>query len=277
MGDPNINSISVVTTFETMLVSVISTTGKRSDSPQVKFQPKRMLLRAIILALLWAPLPFALTTPTFKSQFTRRGLAWDSEGLLTNVTSTLDPPQYSYEDEFGTISSSRRVKRGENGRPVWKRDGTLIRQTTELPEVKFWSQGPGQLLQFQKDFVYLDYAGSGATVYMHDSGLNKNHIEFTGALPQGVTRGTITILQPERTASGAIIPTVNGDPTSHGTCGASKVIGVNLGIAKSANLTLVPFVDLDNDDYMLAGLQAIIEDIKTNKRKEPHFWAVIIL
>lgn len=57
-----------------------------------------------------------------------------------------------------------------------------------------------------------------------------------------------------------------------------------MGIAKGANLKMVPSVDFFNDEYMLAGLQAIVDDIKTMKRThrvnsaQPNpFWAVVNL
>ncbi|KAJ5595505.1 uncharacterized protein N7459_001713 [Penicillium hispanicum] len=200
----------------------------------------------------------------------RRG--WHNEGSTENITNYDESPEPYYEDDLGHVHSLRDRKRD-----LRRRDGTVIRQPTVHPEMKFISQAPGVELDSLIDFAYLDYAGSGVTIYIHDSGLNEIHEAFTGTLPAGVQRGRITVLQPETTASGAKIPTVNGDPSGHGTCVADKAIGTYYGIAKGANLVFIPMADLDKDDYMLAELQKIVDDIKAKKDADPNFFAVVNL
>lgn len=218
----------------------------------------------ISLLILLALLQSIAGSPTFNApKYDRPG--WDNE-VIQNDTTIDDPPEYYYEDEFGNINISRK-----RGAKLWRRDGTVIRPRTSRPEVKFWSQAPGQNLADLIDFAFLDYAGSGVIVYVHDSGLNINHPEFTGQLPAGVQRGTIRVLQPPN------VPTVDGDLEGHGTCVADKVVGTLYGIAKSVDLTMVPTSNLKNDDYMLAELQAIIDDIKEKKKDAQNnnkFWVV---
>ncbi|KAJ5585522.1 peptidase S8/S53 domain-containing protein [Penicillium hispanicum] len=228
------------------------------------------MLHPLLLPLLLALLQSIAGSPTFNAQHDVRP-GWENEIIEENDSTIDDAPEYYYEDEFGNINTSR--KRTAIHHQLGKRDGTVIRAKTSRPEVKFWSQAPGQELQNLVDFAFLDYAGSGVIIYVHDSGLNEDHPEFKGVLPAGVNRGQIKVLQPPN------VPTVNGDVEGHGTCVADKAVGTLYGIAKSANLTMVPFADFKNDDYMLAELQAIIDDIKAKKadnakEDKPEFWVV---
>ncbi|KAJ5579778.1 Subtilisin-like protease 2 [Penicillium hispanicum] len=245
-----------------------------------------MMLLATALPLLLPLLSSTTGFPTTNAvPNTLHQRGWGNEGLVENVTSD-DPHEYYYEDESGDIYTSHPWKRDDTNELVRRASGLVIRDPTSRLEMRFPSQPRGADLQSLKDFAYLDYAGLGARVYVHDSGINEKHSEFTGALPEGVKRGgKVDILQPKKTASGAKIPTVKGDPDGHGSCVSSKVIGTNYGIAKSASLTVVPFVDLYNDAYMLAGLQTIVDDIKSRKKKgsgifgssKIPFWAVVNL
>ncbi|KAJ5594335.1 Subtilisin-like protease 2 [Penicillium hispanicum] len=239
----------------------------------------RLVLLPLLLVLLQsvASSPTSKASPVFHARVSRSVRGWGNEGLVENVTTNLDPPKYSYEDRYGNIHTSLKSKRATDEHSLWKRDGTVIREDSPRKEVRFWSEAPGQNLLLLTDVAYLSDAGSGAMIYVHDSGLNKDHEELTGLLSEGVTRGLITTLQPKTTEFGTKIPTVDGDPDGHGTCVADKAIGVLLGIAKSADLTMVPQAGVHNDDFMLAELQAIVDDIKSKKQTNPNFFAVVNL
>lgn len=238
----------------------------------------KMLLSPTLLILLFL-LQLIAGSPTSNAQASRsRRRGWENDVLVQNATDYDDPLEYYYEDELGQFDSSQNWKRDDYDHKLrrWS-DGTVIRQTTRRPEMKFLSQAMGVNLDSLVDLAYLNNAGSGATVYIHDSGLYKEHPEFTDTLPDGVTRGHIRIIQPKKTASGETIPIVHGDPDGHGTCMADKVIGTHLGIAKGANLVMVPMADFENDDYMLAELQQMVDDMKEQKVLDQGFWAAVIL
>ncbi|KAJ5574025.1 uncharacterized protein N7459_008452 [Penicillium hispanicum] len=175
------------------------------------------------------------------------------------------------EDKIDENDSSSNSKREDT--KLWSRDGTIIEEKTKRTEMKFISQSPGVYVNSLKKFVYQAAAGSGVTLYIHDSGLNREHPEFTGKLKRGVQRGTIRVIQPEKTESGETIPTIDGDPTGHGTCVVDKIIGQKLGIAKSANVVIFPWADFSddhyNDDYMLAELQKMADTIKEDQESNP--------
>jgi len=51
----------------------------------------------------------------------------------------------------------------------------------------------------------------------------------------------------------------------HGTCSASKAVGVRLGVAKKANLVVVPIVLTFSD--LLVAFRAVLTDIADNMER----------
>ncbi|KAJ5578049.1 uncharacterized protein N7459_007013 [Penicillium hispanicum] len=159
--------------------------------------------------------------------------------------------------------------------------GFLWRQTSTAPEMKFLSQPPGTRVWNLVDFVFSDYAGSGITIYIHDSGINMEHEEFTKDPPPGVVKGKVEWLYPKRHGRKRLQkekgePTT--DPDGHGTCGADKAIGQSYGPAKGASLKMTPFVDLQDNDWMLGGLEAMVDDMtKQKKASKGDFYPVVSL
>ncbi|KAJ5183362.1 subtilisin-like protease [Penicillium capsulatum] len=148
--------------------------------------------------------------------------------------------------------------------------GRVIDQTNpDLSALlRFASQPKGSDIENVIGFQYLDYAGADVTVYMHDTGLYVDHPEFKGKREKGVKKPNVQVILPKKTLKGEGFPQVQGDPDGHGTCASSLVIGRLYGIAKGASLKMVPFGDIRNDDYMLTGLQAIVDDIKRKKKQK---------
>lgn len=199
---------------------------------------------------------------------------WFQGASLSKRISTLpERSQYYYKDAFGEYTLHNVDSRSP--RLLKRAAGDVERQSTDRPEMKFISQPKNSDLNNIVDYAYINYAGKGVTVYVHDTGINLANVEFTGALPESVTRGTIEWLLPEKDQAGNPFPNVDSDTIGHGTCVASKAVGVNFGVAKSANLKMIPLYDADNANYVLAGLQAILDDI-TNSKTKPEF-AVINL
>ncbi|KAJ5900088.1 hypothetical protein N7495_004832 [Penicillium taxi] len=148
---------------------------------------------------------------------------------------------------------------------------TFFHQYPANDEMKFISQPLGTDLDQLKDYVFLSPAGAGVTVYVHDSGINLRHNEFTTA-SKNLPKANVGWLYPSRPDLN-VEPTT--DPTGHGTCVADKVVGHKFGVAKKANLLMVPWIDLADFDWMKAGLRAIIDDIKAKRAKDPDFLAVV--
>ncbi|KAJ5898817.1 hypothetical protein N7495_003561 [Penicillium taxi] len=147
----------------------------------------------------------------------------------------------------------------------------LLFQDTENDEMKFISQPLETELDKLEDYTFMNFAGSGVTVYVHDSGINLQHDEFTQSFP-GVRKGTIRWLYPYRSI---LDPPPTTDPSWHGTCVADKIIGHKFGVAKGADLLMVPWIDLQDREWMKAGLRVIIHDIKAKRRMNSNFVAVV--
>ena len=162
-----------------------------------------------------------------------------------------------------------------------KRGFGLLRQYNAIPEMKFLSQPPGTDVENLEDYVYLDYAGSNITVYVHDSGIYLKHEQFTLPRPPSVTAGKIEWLYPIRHGLKKFQkkkgqPTT--DPTGHGTCVTSKIVGLTRGAAIGANVKMVPRINKKDDDWMLGGLEAIVKDIQKQKKAlNGHFFPVVSL
>lgn len=144
------------------------------------------------------------------------------------------------------------------------------------PEMVFLSQPPltnskPEPLDSLAEFAFEDEAGSGVTVYVHDSGINKNHEEFTQN-PEGISVGKISVLEQKKSLFGKLFAGLfSGDRNGHGTCMASKVVGNKYGSAKSADLKMVPMTKGWNTGFaipeVLIGLDTIIDDIQNVRKK----------
>lgn len=233
-----------------------------------------MLLR-LILPLLLTLLQSTSARPfTNVSGLHHRPTGWHNEGWTGPITLSDDSNETFFEDDFGDLHSTRLLKRDDDGDELAKRarGPTTLKQKTPRPEMKFLSQPPGDTdLNSLEYFAYLSTAGTGVTVYVHDSGLNQGHKWFNEKV-DGVERGKVKIIQPQKDAHGRKVPAINGDSDGHGTCVADKVVGSIHGIAKGVNLKMVPQVDRDDDEFMLAELQLIVDDIKKKKKEAGKFW-----
>ncbi|KAJ5899349.1 hypothetical protein N7495_004093 [Penicillium taxi] len=156
---------------------------------------------------------------------------------------------------------------------IFARDNAvkLLFQDTENDEMKFISQPLGTKLDELGDYTFMSPAGSGVTVYVHDSGINLQHDEFTQSFP-GVRKGTVGRLYPYRSI---LDPQPTTDTSGHGTCVADKIIGHKFGVAKGADLLMVPWINVKDEKWIQAGLRAIINDIKAKRKKNSNFVAVV--
>ncbi|KAJ5820587.1 hypothetical protein N7474_006178 [Penicillium riverlandense] len=180
--------------------------------------------------------------------------------------------------------------------------GRLFGDRDVGPEMKFISQPHGYPIEDVAAFTFLDYAGSDSTVYVHDTGMNLQDPEFQNPIPL-ITRGAYRWLTPRASRITGLAgqeiahPQMWTDSMGHGTCMASKIVGERYGVAKAANLTIVPYIsgseadgedDEDEDEdgiedsfwisYMMAGLQAIVDDIDDQRKdKNGYFFPVVNL
>lgn len=154
--------------------------------------------------------------------------------------------------------------------------GNVITDDDVGPEMKFISQIEGTALNDMLTFSFKDYAGTGITVYVHDSGINLGDPEFTDIIPY-ITRGRYRWLYPKATEITGLMgqdiprPTTDENPDLHGTCVVSKIVGIRWGVAKAANVRIIPWIDLTRISYVLAGMQAIVDDIYKQRKKGDYF------
>lgn len=102
-------------------------------------------------------------------------------------------------------------------------------------------------------YVYHPAAGEGINVYEVDTGAQSENSEFTcGAIKRWLYAYDYPLAE------------IDDHPGGHGTCAASKVAGVNFGVARKASLIIVPIKM--NASYMLSGYVQLLNDLQRRKK-----------
>ncbi|KAG0375449.1 Secreted subtilisin-like serine protease sub4 [Mortierella sp. AD032] len=110
-------------------------------------------------------------------------------------------------------------------------------------------------LPLKADYSYPNSAGQGIDVYVIDTGININHIDFEGRARWGVT-----------TVPGA----PNTDDNGHGTFVAGVVGSRTFGVAKKVNLIAVKGLNKEGTSTLSQILAALDWVIKQNARSSNH-------
>ncbi|KAJ3286975.1 serine protease, partial [Borealophlyctis nickersoniae] len=106
---------------------------------------------------------------------------------------------------------------------------------------------------FKGLYVYPDNAGAGVDIYVLDTGVNVNHVEFSGRAKFGATFS----------ADG------NNDGNGHGTHVAGIAAGKTYGVAKGANVIAVKVLDNDGNGLVstvVQGINWVIRNRNTTRR-----------
>ncbi|OBT61014.1 hypothetical protein VE03_09606 [Pseudogymnoascus sp. 23342-1-I1] len=94
-----------------------------------------------------------------------------------------------------------------------------------------------------EEYTYDSSAGKGTTIYIIDSGIHTNHVEFEGRAKWGTN---------------FVAGSVDDDEDGHGTHVAATAAGKTFGVASNANLVAVKVLDANGDGRtsdVLAGMQ----------------------
>lgn len=160
--------------------------------------------------------------------------------------------------EFGPASSTTKKKNNKKdwGLSYKKRDTTLVVQdpgTTPL-DLAFVSAAPEEALGEEgSQHIYHQAAGEDITVYVVDTGAQTENSEFASG-----------VIKRWSYANDCPPAEIDDYPGGHGICGASKVAGVNFGVAKKASLIIVRVKT--NVSSMLSGYVKVLNDLRQRKR-----------
>lgn len=136
-----------------------------------------------------------------------------------------------------------------------KRDIALVVQdpaTTPL-DLAFVSTPPEVSPGDASHYVYHPAAGEGINVYVVDTGAQSENSEFTSG---AIKRWLYAYDCPPAE--------IDDYPGGHGTCAASKVAGVNFGVAKKASLIIVRIKM--NASSMLSAYVQVLNDLRRRKK-----------
>lgn len=156
----------------------------------------------------------------------------------------------STKNEYERASSASSIKKIMARRDKSQKRGDKIivqSRATTSESLAFVSTAPGYKLS--RNFFYYSAAGEGITVYIIDSGVNPTHPEFR----LGVIKRWIY-------AFDCGPPESDHHIDGHGSCIASKIAGVESGVAKKASLVIVKA--MPEVSSSLDGLMKVSNDIR---------------
>ncbi|KAF9081784.1 serine protease [Mortierella sp. AD031] len=110
-------------------------------------------------------------------------------------------------------------------------------------------------LPLQADYKYPNSAGSGVDVYVIDTGININHIDFEGRARWGTT---------------TVLGAPNTDDNGHGTFVAGVIGSRTFGVAKKVNLIAVKGLDMEGTSTLSQILAALDWVIKQGSQSSNH-------
>lgn len=150
---------------------------------------------------------------------------------------------------------SKKKKKKERDLSYNKRDTALVLQdpATTPPDLAFVSTAPEISPADGSHYVYHQAAGEDINVYVVDTGAQTENSEFTSGV---IKRWLYAYDCPPAE--------IDDYPGGHGTCSASKVAGVNFGVAKKASLIIVRLKM--NASSMLSGYVKVLNDLRRRKK-----------
>lgn len=158
---------------------------------------------------------------------------------------------YNYTNDIPTAKLTKRATFEDVNAPI---------------ELRTVSQPKGADVYDLNGYKYNTKGGRGITVYIIDSGMNMENDELSRAnASSGGTWRWLTA-EGEPWSRGPD----SGDPEDHGSCVASKVAGVQTGVAKYATVVMVPD-GLSEPDVTITwysftkNLEIVIQDVKDHR------------
>lgn len=163
---------------------------------------------------------------------------------------------------FATCESPDDIKLGK------RQESQDVNETGVPDEQKFISQpkDPFTPVSDTVDYVYDEIAGEGITIYVIDSGIRMDHMEFRHLLNPPIRWLWPSFLQNTSASE-------ETDHIGHGTCVISKIAGEFFGIAKRSAIVIVSPYGISEMtsgiilSSTLLALDAVYDDISEKKLK----------
>lgn len=151
--------------------------------------------------------------------------------------------------DFGKVKSKERHSEESESR-ITKRDTLITQPPPVSTDLSFISNPPNHV---GDGYVYCSAAGEGITVYVIDCGADALNKDFgSGVIKRWIYASGIPKTEPEIDVEG------------HGTCVASKIAGIEYGVAKKASLIMVKIAKVCHS--LLEALVRILNDLRRRKQ-----------
>lgn len=172
---------------------------------------------------------------------------------ITNGVLGVEPdiPLYDTSNrDFRQVKTKNKKRSGESESDIRKRDTLITQPPPVSTDLSFVSNPPNHI---GDGYVYHSAAGEGINVYVIDTGADARNKDFSsGAIKRWIHTSSVPRTEPEMDFEG------------HGTCVASKVAGIEYGVAKKASLIMVKIAKECHS--LLEALVSILNDFRRRKR-----------
>lgn len=161
-----------------------------------------------------------------------------------------DIPLYDTSSKDFRKLKTKKFRSGGSESPIRKRDTLITQPPPVSTDLSFVSNPPNHI---GDGYVYYSEAGEGINVYVIDTGADALNKDFSsGVIKRWIYTSSVPRTEPEMDLEG------------HGTCVASKVAGIEYGVAKKASLIIVKIAKVCHS--LLEALVSILNDLRRRKK-----------
>ncbi|KAG0234657.1 serine protease [Mortierella sp. GBAus27b] len=177
--------------------------------------------------------------------------------LQADVVKTEIVRQFNLIPAFHVRASPNAVKELQSNPDVdyIEHDAIVSINSIQQPNPPSWglTRISERVLDLKQSYVYNEAAGAGVTVYVLDTGILKEHVDFRGRVLMGAN----------------FVDQNFSDENGHGTHVAGTIAGTTYGVAKRANIVDVKVLGADGTgpiSGIISGMQWAFNDARSSRR-----------
>ena len=161
-----------------------------------------------------------------------------------------DVPLYDTSNKDLREVRAKKKRSGESESHTSKRDTLIVQRPPVSKDLSFVSDPPNHI---GDGYAYYSAAGEGINVYVIETGADARNKDFSsGVIKRWIYTSSVPRTEPEV------------DWEGHGTCVASKVAGLEYGVAKKASLIMVKIARVCHS--LLEALVSVLNDLRRRRK-----------